>query len=48
MKKFILILILFSIVGFSACKEEGTLEKAGKKIDQAFKDAAEKLEKEED
>jgi uncharacterized protein YjbJ (UPF0337 family) len=43
-KRFILILaILCTMLAIGACREEGTLEKAGKSVDKAMDDAVDKV-----
>ncbi len=41
---FIVIIMVF-VFGFAGCKQEGTAEKAGKKIDEASETAGKKMEK---
>ena len=38
LKYIIVFLIAFSLLGITACKDEGSLEKAGKKVDKFFED----------
>lgn len=41
----ILVMALALTMGLCACDQEGSAEKAGKKVDQAVKDAGEKADK---
>ena len=45
MRSFLVLFLVFGLLGLGACKkEEGPLEKAGKKVDQLFDDAGKKLD----
>lgn len=46
MRIFIMALMALALVGTVACKHEGPLEKAGKKVDEAFQKASDSLEDE--
>ena len=39
------LMMIVLMIGLSACKKEGPVEKAGKKIDQTIEKAGEKIEK---
>ena len=44
-KGLVVVVLLASVLGFTACKQEGPAEKAGKKIDQTSEQAGQKIEK---
>lgn len=44
-KDLVVVLILASVLGLTACKQEGQAEKAGKKVDQATELTGKKIEK---
>lgn len=41
---FFIVIIMVFVFGFAGCKQEGTAEKAGKKIDEAGEKAGKKIE----
>jgi len=43
-KGFLAVFALASVLGLGACKQEGTAEKAGKKVDQAVEQAGKKID----
>lgn len=43
-KGFIAVFVLASVLGLSACKQEGPAEKAGQKVDQAVEQAGKKID----
>lgn len=43
-KGFLAVIVLFSVLGLSACKQDGEAEKAGKKVDQAVEQAGKKVD----
>jgi len=43
-KGFLTVLVLASVLGLSACKQEGPAEKAGQKVDQAVEQAGKKID----
>jgi len=48
MKRILVRLIMLTVADVMACKEEGALEKAGKKFDKAVERAADKLDEAKD
>lgn len=45
MRTLLMLILATSLLGLVACKkEEGPLEKAGKKVDQLFEDTGDKLD----
>lgn len=43
-KGFLAVFVLASVLGLSACKQEGPAEKAGQKVDQAVEQAGKKID----
>ena len=43
-KGFLAVIVLASVLGLAACKQEGEAEKAGKKVDQAVEQAGKKVD----
>ena len=43
-KGMLIVVLLASVVGLSACKQEGPAEKAGKKVDTAIEQAGKKID----